>query len=95
MAQGVVYADLRFVKAPRGNTTGSRSQEAAPAEEDDAELTYENVRLPQTGEVKQGQGAEQSKVRAASSGRGMTSLAETCPKGIDVNILAGCVQFTP
>ncbi|XP_053888972.1 B-cell differentiation antigen CD72-like [Malaclemys terrapin pileata] len=61
MAQSVVYADLRFVKAPRGNSTCSRSQEAALAEEDDAELTYENIRLAQTGEVKQGQGAEQSK----------------------------------
>ncbi|XP_065454670.1 B-cell differentiation antigen CD72-like [Chrysemys picta bellii] len=61
MAQSVVYADLRFVKAPRGNSTCSRSQEAALAEEDDAELTYENIRLAQTGEVKRGQGAEQSK----------------------------------
>ncbi|XP_034630068.1 B-cell differentiation antigen CD72 [Trachemys scripta elegans] len=61
MAQSVVYADLRFVKAPRGNSTCSRSQEAALAEEEDAELTYENIRLAQTGEVKRGQGAEQSK----------------------------------
>ncbi|XP_053887390.1 B-cell differentiation antigen CD72-like [Malaclemys terrapin pileata] len=61
MAQSVVYADLRFVKAPRGNSTCSRSQEAALAEEDDAELTYENIRLAQTGEVQRGQGAEQSK----------------------------------
>uniref|UniRef100_A0A8C0H325 Uncharacterized protein n=1 Tax=Chelonoidis abingdonii TaxID=106734 RepID=A0A8C0H325_CHEAB len=58
MAQGVIYADLRFVKAPQGNSTCSRSQEA---DEDDAELTYENVRLAQTREVEQGQGAEQSK----------------------------------
>ncbi|XP_032645711.2 B-cell differentiation antigen CD72 [Chelonoidis abingdonii] len=61
MAQSVVYADLRFVKAPRGNNTCSRSQEAAPADEDDVELTYENIWPAQTGEVEQGQGAEQSK----------------------------------
>uniref|UniRef100_A0A8C4WLV4 Uncharacterized protein n=1 Tax=Gopherus evgoodei TaxID=1825980 RepID=A0A8C4WLV4_9SAUR len=61
MAQGVIYADLRFVKAPRGNSTCSRSQETAPADEDDAELTYENIQLAQTGEVEQGQGAEQNK----------------------------------
>nr|XP_042697615.1 B-cell differentiation antigen CD72 [Chrysemys picta bellii] len=47
--------------------TSSRSELTEPgwqnalAEEDDAELTYENIRLAQTGEVKQGQGAEQSK----------------------------------
>ncbi|XP_030423857.1 B-cell differentiation antigen CD72-like [Gopherus evgoodei] len=61
MAQGVIYADLRFVKAPRGNSTSFRSQEEAPADEDDVELTYENIQLAQTGEVEQGQGAEKNK----------------------------------
>ncbi|KAM9138805.1 B-cell differentiation antigen CD72 [Pangshura tecta] len=78
MAQGVVYADLRFVKAPRGNTTGSRSQEAAPADEDDAELTYENVRLAQTAEVEQGQGAEQSKEPGWSTWYLPLGLLGTC-----------------
>ncbi|XP_038259111.2 B-cell differentiation antigen CD72 [Dermochelys coriacea] len=61
MAQSVVYADLKFVKAPGGNSVCPRSWEAAPAEDNDAELTYENIQLAQTGEVKQGQGTEQSK----------------------------------
>uniref|UniRef100_A0A8C3T9G5 Uncharacterized protein n=1 Tax=Chelydra serpentina TaxID=8475 RepID=A0A8C3T9G5_CHESE len=52
MAQSVVYADLRFVKAPREGPM------CAPC--DDAELTYENVRLAQTVEVKTGQGVEHS-----------------------------------
>ncbi|XP_039400790.1 B-cell differentiation antigen CD72-like [Mauremys reevesii] len=78
MAQGVVYADLRFVKAPRGNTTGSRSQEAVPADEDDAELTYENVRLAQTGEVEQGQGAEQNKEPGWSTRYLPLGLLGTC-----------------
>ncbi|XP_067386979.1 B-cell differentiation antigen CD72 [Emydura macquarii macquarii] len=60
MAQSVTYADLRFVKAPLRNSTSSRSQEAAPAAEDDAELTYENVRVTQTVEVKCQEGVEQS-----------------------------------
>ncbi|CAM5153062.1 unnamed protein product [Natator depressus] len=61
MAQSVVYADLKFVKAPVGSSVCSRSQEAAPADEEEAELTYENIQLAQPGEVRRGQGAEQSK----------------------------------
>uniref|UniRef100_A0A8C4Y4T9 Uncharacterized protein n=1 Tax=Gopherus evgoodei TaxID=1825980 RepID=A0A8C4Y4T9_9SAUR len=45
MAQGVIYADLRFVKAPRGNSTSFRSQEEGK-NEDDVELTYENIQAP-------------------------------------------------
>ncbi|XP_065262014.1 B-cell differentiation antigen CD72-like [Emys orbicularis] len=78
MAQSVVYADLRFVKAPRGNSTCSRSQEAALADEDDAELTYENIRLAQTGEVKRGQGAEQSKEPGWSTWYLPLGLLGTC-----------------
>ncbi|XP_037759117.1 B-cell differentiation antigen CD72-like [Chelonia mydas] len=61
MAQSVVYADLKFVKAPVGSSVCSRSREAAPADEEEAELTYENIQLAQPGEVRRGQGAEQSK----------------------------------
>ncbi|XP_074852007.1 B-cell differentiation antigen CD72 isoform X2 [Carettochelys insculpta] len=61
MAHNVTYADLRFVKAPVGNSTSSRSLEAAPAAEEDAELTYENILLAQTLEVEGRQGVEPSK----------------------------------
>ncbi|CAM4553869.1 unnamed protein product [Lepidochelys olivacea] len=61
MAQSVVYADLKFVKAPVGSSVCSRAREAAPADEEEAELTYENIQLAQPGEVRRGQGAEQSK----------------------------------
>ncbi|XP_077674202.1 B-cell differentiation antigen CD72-like [Eretmochelys imbricata] len=61
MAQSVVYADLKFVKAPVGSSVCSRAWEAAPADEEEAELTYENIQLAQPGEVRRGQGAEQSK----------------------------------
>ncbi|CAM4568613.1 unnamed protein product [Caretta caretta] len=61
MAQSVVYADLKFVKAPVGSSMCSRAREAAPADEEEAELTYENIQLAQPGEVRRGQGAEQSK----------------------------------
>ncbi|XP_077674198.1 B-cell differentiation antigen CD72-like isoform X2 [Eretmochelys imbricata] len=61
MAQSVVYADLKFVKAPVGSSVCSRAREAAPADEEEAELTYENIQLAQPGKVRRGQGAEQSK----------------------------------
>ncbi|CAM4672209.1 unnamed protein product [Lepidochelys kempii] len=61
MAQSVVYADLKFVKAPVGSSVCSRAREAAPADEEEAELTYANIQLAQPGEVRRGQGAEQSK----------------------------------
>ncbi|XP_077673087.1 B-cell differentiation antigen CD72-like [Eretmochelys imbricata] len=61
MAQSIVYADLKFVKAPVGSSVCSRAREAAPADEEEAELTYENIQLAQPGEVRRGQGAEQSK----------------------------------
>ncbi|XP_050799608.1 B-cell differentiation antigen CD72 [Gopherus flavomarginatus] len=78
MAQGIIYADLKFVKAPRGNSTCSRSQETAPADEDDAELTYENIQLAQTGEVEQGLGAEQSKEPGWSTRYLPLGLLGTC-----------------
>ncbi|XP_075774041.1 B-cell differentiation antigen CD72 isoform X4 [Pelodiscus sinensis] len=60
MAHNVTYADLRFVRAPAGSSPSSRAPEAAPDAEEDAELTYENIHLGQTVEVKRGPGAEQS-----------------------------------
>ncbi|XP_075774040.1 B-cell differentiation antigen CD72 isoform X3 [Pelodiscus sinensis] len=60
MAHNVTYADLRFVRTPTGSSPSSRAPEAAPDAEEDAELTYENIHLGQTVEVKRGPGAEQS-----------------------------------
>ncbi|XP_074052279.1 B-cell differentiation antigen CD72 [Macrotis lagotis] len=50
MAESITYADLRFVKSPLKKSLSARPKQD-PEEDEDGELTYENVQVPSTKDI--------------------------------------------